>query len=145
MSYLTEKVRKERDRLTRIGVADSTIKDVLIKLEALDREADVRSDPEQLTQASREIANQAIDGTLSAPDTFNAMAGLYRAYIEALEKRLGIPMSEAEAKAILMDYAKGKVRHRYMGQCPDDLEGQDVRDEDCQVCRALVTLEAFGR
>jgi hypothetical protein len=38
----------------------------------------------------------------------------------------------------LRDVAAGRVEHRYMGGCPDALEGYEVRDPDCPACAVLV-------
>lgn len=50
-----------------------------------------------------------------------------------------------DASSILADLlavATGKTRHVYMGLCPDELQGSDVRDPECPACRALVAAGA---
>ncbi|MTJ93573.1 MAG: hypothetical protein F8N36_12015 [Desulfovibrio sp.] len=41
----------------------------------------------------------------------------------------------------LADVAAGRVRHIYRGACPDDLEGDKLRDADCPACRALIAAD----
>lgn len=53
--------------------------------------------------------------------------------------------SEAEAEPIsiapqAIDAATGKLPHRNIGLCPDELAGFDSRDPGCAACRALVAL-----
>lgn len=37
----------------------------------------------------------------------------------------------------LRDVATGRLRHLYDGQCPDTVEGLDVRDPNCPACQAI--------
>lgn len=45
-----------------------------------------------------------------------------------------------DAKLIqdLVDVGSGKLRHAYMGSCPDALEGTATRDRTCVACRVLL-------
>lgn len=36
----------------------------------------------------------------------------------------------------------GKLRHRYAGDCPDDVNGPTARDPHCPACRALMEFES---
>jgi hypothetical protein len=38
----------------------------------------------------------------------------------------------------LVDVGCGKLRHVYMGSCPDSLEGSTVRDRGCPACKVLL-------
>jgi hypothetical protein len=38
----------------------------------------------------------------------------------------------------LVDVGSGKLRHLYMGSCPDALEGSTVRDRSCPACKVLI-------
>jgi len=45
----------------------------------------------------------------------------------------------------LADVASGRIAHVYRGACPDDVEGDKVRDADCPACQALISAdEAMG-
>lgn len=49
--------------------------------------------------------------------------------------------------SVLVDHARGALPHRYTGACPDSVEGPDVRDPECPVCRAIDSasrLRAIG-
>ena len=50
-------------------------------------------------------------------------------------------MTHKEAVSVLVDHARGVVRHRYEGACPDECEGPFVRDPNCDVCAALMRIE----
>lgn len=41
---------------------------------------------------------------------------------------------------VLRAAADGRLKHLYAGKCPDSVEGPDVRDDACVVCRALAAL-----
>ncbi len=41
----------------------------------------------------------------------------------------------------LLDVARRKIEHVNNGMCPDDLEGFDVRDDECPACRVLIEAE----
>lgn len=41
----------------------------------------------------------------------------------------------------LVDVGSGKLAHAYNGMCPDEIEGYDVRDDECPACRALVAAQ----
>ena len=51
-----------------------------------------------------------------------------------------VKLSKTEAQRVLVAHAKGIAHHSNSGMCPDAIEGQDVRDIDCQVCQALDAL-----
>ncbi|MGX9695093.1 hypothetical protein ACTJNK_32480 (plasmid) [Achromobacter anxifer] len=59
------------------------------------------------------------------------------------EKTAGVAPFD-RAAAVLRAYAEGRINHVFNGQCPDEIEGHDVRDDDCPVCRALITLKQGG-
>lgn len=42
----------------------------------------------------------------------------------------------------LIAIATGKIRHRYMGGCPDTVDGHDRRDKTCRACRIIIRAEA---
>lgn len=42
----------------------------------------------------------------------------------------------------LIDVGSGKIPHRFMGQCPDAVDGHDRRDKSCRACRILIQAEA---
>lgn len=44
---------------------------------------------------------------------------------------------ERNVTSVLVDHARGVLPHRYEGACPDSVEGPDVRDPECPVCRAI--------
>lgn len=46
-----------------------------------------------------------------------------------------------ERVQLLREVALGRVRHRYVGDCPDFLEGWDASDPDCPACKALGGVE----
>ena len=39
--------------------------------------------------------------------------------------------------------ATGELQHAYNGMCPDQVEGPEVRDEDCPACCALLAADAL--
>lgn len=43
----------------------------------------------------------------------------------------------AEVKRLL-DVATGRVRHDFLGLCPDSIEGPDSRDPQCPACKVLL-------
>jgi len=43
--------------------------------------------------------------------------------------------------AVLRAYAEGRINHVFNGQCPDEVGGHEVRDDDCPVCRAILALQ----
>lgn len=58
-------------------------------------------------------------------------------------RKLGPGVTDyASAVGVLQKAASGEVVHLYRGLCPDGVEGHDTRDPDCNVCRALMTMEA---
>lgn len=46
--------------------------------------------------------------------------------------------SKNELVRKLYDVATCRVPHVYNGQCPDSMEGSDVRDADCPACQILI-------
>ena len=40
----------------------------------------------------------------------------------------------------IRSFLTGQTRHRYMGSCPDELEGPDVRDPECNACEVTDTI-----
>lgn len=52
-----------------------------------------------------------------------------------------VKLTKTEAQRVLVAHAKGIVHHCNSGMCPDAIEGQAVRDADCQVCQALDALD----
>ncbi|KIL03153.1 hypothetical protein QX25_18365 (plasmid) [Stutzerimonas stutzeri] len=48
-----------------------------------------------------------------------------------------------EALKGLVSIATGHVRHVYMGMCPDQVEGPDVRDGDCPACQLLTRADGI--
>lgn len=54
------------------------------------------------------------------------------------------PASQPDPAAALRKIADGTVVHRFMGGCPDALEGPDVRDPDCPACAILTVTDNPG-
>lgn len=62
----------------------------------------------------------------------------------------GIQPAPATAKAVaaqllehidgLTKIATGELRHVYNGECPDQVEGPNVRDPDCPACQVLLAV-----
>jgi hypothetical protein len=52
-------------------------------------------------------------------------------------------MTHIEILRQLRAIATGEVQHVYGGMCPDQIEGPDVRDEDCPACRVLLKADAL--
>ena len=50
-------------------------------------------------------------------------------------------MNYTQAQCTLIAHAEGHLPHVGMGRCPDQLEGHESRDSDCQVCQALIALD----
>lgn len=48
-----------------------------------------------------------------------------------------------EALKGLVRIATGQVQHVYMGMCPDQVEGPDVRDDDCPACQLLTPTDGI--
>lgn len=71
--------------------------------------------------------------------------GLAKPKSHKARARPGAPASGAwswnNPNAVLRAYAEGRINHVFLGQCPDEIEGHDVRDEDCPVCCALNALQ----
>ena len=65
----------------------------------------------------------------------------------ALARLMGKNLKEidmADQQQIINDLiavATGQVDHVYMGQCPDQIEGHEVRDPDCPACQAIMAAE----
>lgn len=38
----------------------------------------------------------------------------------------------------LFDVVTCKIQHLYNGQCPDAVEGPNVRDDDCPACKVMI-------
>lgn len=38
----------------------------------------------------------------------------------------------------LIDVGTGKIPHKFMGQCPDSVDGHNQRDKLCRACRILI-------
>src|SRR5690606_31045294 len=47
-----------------------------------------------------------------------------------------------DAISTLIRHASGEIQHANLGLCPDEIEGHDSRDPECQVCQAMVALLA---
>lgn len=61
----------------------------------------------------------------------------WNACLDELARINGMTVSES-ALDTLRRFATGNVKHMNNGLCPDDIEGHEVRDPDCPVCRALI-------
>ncbi|HGN0766185.1 TPA: hypothetical protein ACKRNP_002920 [Pseudomonas aeruginosa] len=61
----------------------------------------------------------------------------WNACLDELARLNGMTVSES-ALDTLRKAASGEVKHLNNGLCPDDIEGQEARDPDCPVCRALI-------
>lgn len=48
-----------------------------------------------------------------------------------------------EALTGLVSIATGQVQHVYMGMCPDQVEGPDVRDDACPACQLLMRTDGI--
>ncbi len=66
------------------------------------------------------------------PACLRAERDQLRAAVERLKAAPSI-----HAISVLVDHARGVLPHRYEGACPDSVEGPDVRDPECPVCRAI--------
>lgn len=44
----------------------------------------------------------------------------------------------------LTKIATGELRHVYNGECPDEVEGSNVRDPDCPACQVLMAVSAVS-
>lgn len=51
----------------------------------------------------------------------------------------------AEVLAGLYAVCSGKLQHVFMGACPDALEGDQVRDDECPACRAMIASDGLLR
>ena len=49
-------------------------------------------------------------------------------------------LAASKGKPVRVD--TGQVRHLYNGECPDEVEGPDVRDPDCPACQVLLAAVA---
>ncbi|MCO2528489.1 hypothetical protein FA331_12975 [Pseudomonas aeruginosa] len=56
-----------------------------------------------------------------------------------LSKEMMMP-STNELVRKLYDVATCRVPHVFNGQCPDSMEGSDVRDPDCPACQVLIQV-----
>lgn len=45
------------------------------------------------------------------------------------------------AAAVLRAHAEGRINHVFNGRCPGEVQGHEVRDDKCTVCRALIALQ----
>lgn len=63
-------------------------------------------------------------------DAIRARAEAAEAQVERLKQRLDK----------VREVALGRVPHRYMGGCPDALDGWDLRDPECAACAILVNV-----
>ncbi|KVV07377.1 hypothetical protein WK77_16445 [Burkholderia ubonensis] len=52
-------------------------------------------------------------------------------------------MSEGNTLLIkqLRDIGTNAIAHLYRGSCPDQIEGSDVRDDECPACRVLIEAD----
>lgn len=47
----------------------------------------------------------------------------------------------ADVLAGLYAVCTGQVQHTFMGLCPDLVEGNQVRDDECPACRLLIAAD----
>jgi len=50
----------------------------------------------------------------------------------------------AEALRATIKVASNETRHVYMGLCPEELEGFDSRDEECDACKILIKAKQLA-
>lgn len=53
-------------------------------------------------------------------------------------KAINARVSKIGSNDDLIKVATGQVRHLYNGECPDEVEGPNVRDPDCPACQVLL-------
>ena len=58
-----------------------------------------------------------------------------RAELASASERIAALEQDA---AQLIDVATGRIKHDFMGMCPDRIVGPDARDPDCPACRVLI-------
>jgi hypothetical protein len=70
-------------------------------------------------------------------DAAKAMTGSPR---QMPPKAKGQPSSGSERRLVrdLINVGSGKIPHKFMGQCPDSVDGHDQRDKTCRACRILI-------
>lgn len=49
-------------------------------------------------------------------------------------------LTEAQLKALIR-VSTGELRHDFLGACPDEIEGFDARDSECDACLAIMDTE----
>ncbi len=57
---------------------------------------------------------------------------------------MGLPQETTISSSVLLQLlqvASASIPHSFNGQCPDVVEGPDVRDHDCPACQALIAAE----
>lgn len=56
-----------------------------------------------------------------------------------------ITSAQADAIAVLIAHAEGRISHDYSGHCPDGHCGADSRAPNCPVCKALSVCAALAK
>jgi hypothetical protein len=53
-----------------------------------------------------------------------------------------MPVGKQRLVRDLIDVGTGKIPHKFMGQCPDAVDGHGQRDKTCRACRILIRAES---
>ncbi|MEX3555951.1 MAG: hypothetical protein VB131_04945 [Burkholderia gladioli] len=52
-----------------------------------------------------------------------------------------MPEDNTQLMTLLRDVGTGAIAHLFRGSCPDQIEGPDVRDDECPACRVLIAAD----
>lgn len=75
--------------------------------------------------------------TSTTEGTIRAMATWMDVDASAAPEML-MPVDQRRLVRDLIDVGTGKIPHRFMGQCPDSVDGHHQRDKSCRACRILI-------
>lgn len=79
------------------------------------------------------------------PASIGEMLGLLGRWVSDNTDSVGnlvfAPVDYTAQVNTLRDYTAGVLEHEDNGLCPDQINGPEARDPECQVCRALMALD----
>lgn len=101
--------------------------------------------PDTITLA-RALVERAYQQMIHAASAFKAAKPVR----DELRAALTLPRSSksvvpAELVNDLEGIAVGRTAHVFNGSCPDQVEGEMVRDDECPACQILLRLDAHKR
>lgn len=101
--------------------------------------------PDTITLA-RALVERAYHQMIQAASAFKAAKPVLDELRAALAlPQIGSSIVPAELVYLLEGIAVGRTAHVFNGSCPDQVEGEIVRDDECPACQVLLRLDAHKR